>query len=148
MKSAEIDIAIVGGGIVGLWCAYSILKKFPKLTVVVFEANHYLGEHTTGRSSEVLHAGIYYPTGSLKHLHCVRGNQLWRDYIAQKGMAFLDCGKIIAATKDQREALEKLLQQSKSNKVPGIRRLSSAEIKSIGEYLYLDDGFFSPPLEF
>ena len=84
----KIDIAIVGGGIVGLWSAYAVLKKFPDLSVVIFEAESYLGEHTTGRNSEVLHSGIYYPTNSFKHVCCLEGNILWRDYIQEKKLSF------------------------------------------------------------
>jgi L-2-hydroxyglutarate oxidase LhgO len=141
-EKEKIDVAIVGGGIVGLWCAYSLLKKNPDRTVVVFEAEPYLGEHTSSRNSEVLHSGIYYPTGSLKHLHCVRGNELWREYVKEKGMPFLDAGKVVCAVKGQEEKLESLFQQGRKNDVPRMRKLSKSEISAYKDILNIDDGFF------
>lgn len=144
MKSfSKIDIAVIGGGVLGLWSAYYLLKKFPNLSIVVFESEKFLGEHTSGRNSEVLHAGIYYPSDSLKYLHCLHGNQLWRDYILHKKMSFLDCGKIIAATTAQEDELEKLEIRCNENQVPGIRRLSKMEIQSLREFIYIDTGLFS-----
>ena len=107
----KIDVAIIGGGIVGLWSAYTLLKKFPNQFVVVFEAEAYLGEHSTGRNSEVLHSGLYYPTNSLKHLCSLEGNELWRNYIQEKNLPFIDCGKVVAATRHQLEKLEILFKQ-------------------------------------
>lgn len=138
----KIDIAIVGGGIVGLWSAYYILKKFPSLSVVVFEAEKYLGEHTTGRNSEVLHSGIYYPTGSMKHVHCVSGNLLWREYISKKALPFLSCGKIVCATSQQKEKLEALYQQSQNNGIQEVRRLTAREIEDYKRILHVDAGLF------
>lgn len=138
----KIDIAIVGGGIVGLWSAYYILKKHPQLTVVVFEAESYLGEHTTGRNSEVLHSGLYYPTNSLRHIHCLAGNRLWREYIKTKRMPFLDCGKVIVATKGQDESLDTLRRKCVENGTLGVRSLRTDEIKSLGEVLHINNGFF------
>lgn len=141
-EKQQIDIAIVGGGIVGLWCARSILAKNPELSVVVFEAETYLGEHSSGRNSEVLHSGIYYPTGSLKHLHCLRGNQLWREFIHHRRIPFLGCGKIVAAAGGQADRLETLFQHGQDNGVPGLARLSKAEVAALRSSLHIDQGFF------
>lgn len=138
----KIDVAIVGGGIVGLWSAYTLLKKFPQLTVVVFEAENYLGEHTTGRNSEVLHSGLYYPQHSLKLVHCLAGNELWRDYIRQKKMPFLDCGKVIVAANGQQEKLDQLLKRGHENGVKGIRPLTQSEVKDLSQVLHIENGFF------
>jgi L-2-hydroxyglutarate oxidase LhgO len=140
----KIDVAIVGGGIVGLWSAYFILKKFKHLSVAVFEAENYLGEHTTGRNSEVLHSGIYYSTHSLKYLHCLRGNQMWRDYVLKKNLSFLDCGKVIVSSRSQADKLDSLYAQAQKNNIQGIRKLSQVEIATLGESVNLDDGFFCP----
>ena len=138
----KIDVAIIGGGIVGLWSAYTLLKKFPNQFVVVFEAEAYLGEHSTGRNSEVLHSGLYYPTNSLKHLCSLEGNELWRNYIQEKNLPFIDCGKVVAATRHQLEKLEILFKQGLENKVAGLRRLEREEVKSLQDKLHLEDGFF------
>lgn len=126
----------------GLWCALSVLRKRSDLSVVVFESEKYLGEHTSGRNSEVLHSGIYYPTGSMKHLHCLSGNRMWREYVQTRQLPFLDCGKIIAATAAQSEGLERLLQQAKSNGVPEVRPLGRAEVVEAQNSLHIDGGFF------
>lgn len=139
---SEIDVAIVGGGILGLWSAYSILKKHPHYSVVIFEAESYLGEHTTGRNSEVLHSGLYYPTNSLKHKHCLAGNVLWREYVKSKNLPFLDCGKIIVATKGQVEDLYKLRKKCVENEVKGVRELTIEEKKALEKILNIENGFF------
>ena len=138
----KIDVAIIGGGIIGLWSAYFLLKKSPNLFVVVFEAENYLGEHTSGRNSEVLHSGLYYPANSLKHTSCLEGNKLWRDYILQKKLPFLDCGKIIVATSGQQKKLENLFNRGVENNVIGMRWLGKMEINSLQEKLHLSNGFF------
>jgi L-2-hydroxyglutarate oxidase LhgO len=138
----KIDVAIVGGGIVGLWSAYTILKKSPELIVVVFEAEGFLGEHCTGRNSEVLHSGLYYPTNSLKHYSCLEGNLIWREYIREKTLTFLDCGKIIAANSNQLEKLESLYKLGEDNQVLGLRRLEKYELSSLQNKLHMADGFF------
>lgn len=138
----KIDVAIIGGGIVGLWSAYSLLKRFPQLFVVVFESENYLGEHTSGRNSEVLHSGLYYPTQSLKHLCCLEGNQLWREYVKVKNLPFLNCGKVIAATDAQHDKLEGLFKRGVENKVVGMRRLEKNEIHSLKQSLNISDGVF------
>ncbi|MDH4468316.1 MAG: FAD-dependent oxidoreductase [Bacteriovoracaceae bacterium] len=134
----EIDFAIVGGGIIGLWISYYLLKKYPSSAVVVFEAGQFLGEHTTTRNSEVLHSGIYYQNQSLKHIHCLEGNQLWREYVHSKNMDFLDCGKIIVATKGQEEKLNKIFENGLANKVQKIEFLSEKKISEYKEILNLD----------
>lgn len=141
-EAHKIDIAIIGGGIVGLWSAYELLKQYPDAIIAVFEAEKYLGEHTTGRNSEVLHSGLYYEKSSLKHLHCLRGNQLWREYVTSKDMPFLDCGKIIVGTQGQQNSLEELYQRSLINEVIGVRWLSKSEVDCLKDVLNIDNGFF------
>lgn len=138
----KIDVAIIGGGILGLWCAYMVLKKYPGLLVVVFESENYLGEHTSGRNSEVLHSGLYYETNSLKHLRCLEGNKLWRDYIKLKQLPFLDCGKVVVSNVDQLEKLDNLFKRGVKNQIPGLRKLSTSEIESLQENVHISDGFY------
>ena len=142
--STEVDVVVIGGGIVALWSVYHILKKYPNLSVVVFEQEKFFGEHTTGRNSEVLHSGIYYPSNSMKHIHCLRGNEMWRDYIKQTKMPFLDCGKIIVATSGQEDALDALYGRAIENKVSGIRKLSKYEISQYQKNVDMTMGFFVP----
>lgn len=142
MESTKIDIAIIGGGIVGLWCAYEILKKKKDLTLVVFDKETFLGEHTTGRNSEVLHAGIYYPHNSLKHKLCIEGNRLWREFSISNKLALLDCGKFIVSNKNS-EKLDKLFFQAGENDVPKIRKATLTEINELKKIVIADDAFYS-----
>ena len=75
MRNKEYDIAIVGGGIVGLATAFQLQKNFPKLNIVVFEKEKELAFHQTGRNSGVLHSGLYYKSGSFKAKNCVEGRK-------------------------------------------------------------------------
>lgn len=143
MEPTKIDIAIIGGGIVGLWCAYEILKKKPNLSVVVFEKENYLGEHTTGRNSEVLHAGIYYEYNSLKHLLCLEGNILWREFSKNNRLDFLDCGKYIVANQKNAEKLEMLFYKAQKNNVPLLRKAGSSEINELKPFVSVDSAFYS-----
>lgn len=139
-----IDVAIAGGGIIGLWTAYEILTHKPELTVVVFEKERFFGEHTTGRNSEVLHAGIYYPYQSLKHLSCLEGNILWREFFNRYQLGFLDCGKYVVAPEQSSSSLEELIIKAEKNNVPDIRRITSKEIKELKVWVNCHSGFYSP----
>jgi L-2-hydroxyglutarate oxidase LhgO len=141
-QDLHIDVGIVGGGILGLWSAHALLKKNPGLNLVVFEAMPFLGEHTTGRNSEVLHSGLYYPEGSLKHVHSLLGNQLWRKYISEKNMSFLDCGKVVVAAPGQAAQLNALYARGQQNSVVGMRKLNATEIQELQAILQIEDGFF------
>ena len=141
-RANKIDVAIIGGGIVGLWTAKSILVKYPYLTVVVFEGESYLGEHTSGRNSEVLHSGLYYSTDSLKHRTCLEGNLLWRDYVKKKSLPFLDCGKYIVGLEYQEKKVEELLERAKVNNVVGVRSLSRQDFSKLTNHVHFKSGFF------
>lgn len=140
----EIDVAIVGGGIIGFWNTLEILKRNPSLSIAVFEKETYFGDHTTGRNSEVLHAGIYYETGSLKHLHCLEGNKRWRDFVKKYELPFLDSGKYIIATTNQKDDLEKIYEKSLENSVPGIRYANQNEVEQLSDYLNVEEALYSP----
>ena len=76
MQKTQFDIAIVGGGIVGLATAFQLQTNFPKLNIVVFEKEKELAFHQTGRNSGVIHSGLYYKSGSFKANNCVKGRKL------------------------------------------------------------------------
>ena len=71
----SFDFAIVGGGIVGLSCAYKRQDEYPQLNIVVFEKEASLAAHQTGRNSGVIHSGLYYRTGSFRAKNCVNGRK-------------------------------------------------------------------------
>ena len=75
MKELKYDIAIIGGGIVGLATAYQIQKEFPKLDLIILEKESKLASHQTGRNSGVIHSGLYYKPDSLRAKNCVKGRE-------------------------------------------------------------------------
>src|SRR5688500_13129286 len=94
------DLAVVGGGIVGLATAYQFSRRHPGRRVVVLEKEARLAEHQTGRNSGVLHSGIYYKPGSLKALTCRAGKAAMEAFCAAEGIAHEICGKVIVAVSD------------------------------------------------
>ena len=94
------DIAIIGGGIVGLACAYQVIRRFPKRSVVVLEKEHAVGMHQSGRNSGVLHSGIYYKPGSLKALICCTGKSAMEQFCTEEGVPWKQIGKIIVAVNE------------------------------------------------
>ena len=126
----EIDICIIGGGIIGLTLAYKLSEA--GLTGAVLESGPYLGDETTGRNSGVLHAGLYYPTNSLKHLTCISGNEQWSTISKNLNIPINRCGKyVIASTIEETAQLEDLFQKANENQVRELRRLNQAEKKKL-----------------
>lgn len=120
-------IVIIGAGVVGLAIAERLSKENSCLLI---ERNPSFGMETSSRNSEVIHAGIYYPTDSLKAKLCVRGNSLMYKYLEENKLPFRRCGKYIIATKtNELEELNRLFELAKTNGVKGIRRANSEEIK-------------------
>ncbi len=91
------DVAIIGGGIVGLATAYQLTRELPGRRVVVLEKEAELALHQTGHNSGVLHSGIYYKPGSLKAINCRQGKKLMEEFCAAEGIDYEICGKVIVA---------------------------------------------------
>ena len=96
----NVDLVIVGGGIVGLAVGYTFGLRYPDRTVVVLEKEEAVGRHQTGHNSGVLHTGIYYKPGSSKARNCTRGKKLMEQFCAEHGVRFEICGKILVATQE------------------------------------------------
>ena len=112
------DVAIVGGGIVGLAMADAILGRHPGLRVVVLEKESHLGEHASGRNSGVLHAGFYYAPDTLKAALTRRGNQLLHEFCEAHGVTLRRCGKVVVtASEDELPALHQLHERGRANGV-------------------------------
>ena len=94
----SVDCVIIGAGVVGLAVASKIASTGRE--VVVVERHDLIGSETSSRNSEVIHAGIYYPTGSLKAHLCVRGKTLLYEYCEERKIPYLNCGKVIVASKE------------------------------------------------
>src|SRR5258707_15844236 len=94
----SVDAVVVGAGVVGLAIARELALAGRE--VIILEAEDAIGTHTSSRNSEVIHAGIYYPKGSLKARSCVAGRDLLYEYCATHGVPHRRCGKLIVATGD------------------------------------------------
>ena len=130
MQLASVDLVVVGGGIVGLATAYSVLTRFPNKKVVVLEKESTIGVHQTGHNSGVIHSGLYYKPGSQKAKNCLDGYNRILKFCDEFGVRHEVCGKLVVATsEDELGQLEILRQRGEQNGLAGIRRLSSTEIK-------------------
>src|SRR3954469_12334764 len=126
----RIDSVVVGAGVVGLACARALALAGRE--VVVLESEGAIGTATSSRNSEVIHAGIYYPPGSLKAKLCVAGKLALYRYLGERGLPHRRCGKlIVAAEPSQIGYLEKLETQGRANGVTDLRMLTEKETKSL-----------------
>jgi len=126
------SIAVVGAGIVGLAVARRLQQVRPGAEVTVLDKESEVGRHQTGHNSGVVHAGLYYPPGSLKATLCRRGVALLREYAREKSVPYVECGKLVVAL-DAAEIgrLDDIERRAHENRVPGLRRLGAAEIGEI-----------------
>ncbi|HTW16136.1 MAG TPA: L-2-hydroxyglutarate oxidase [Nocardioides sp.] len=129
---SERTIGVVGGGIVGLAVARELTLRHPGTRVVVLEKEDRLGAHQTGHNSGVVHAGIYYRPGSLKAQLCTRGRALLKEYAAERGLPYDECGKLVVAV-DPAELgrFEALERTATENGVPGLRRIEGRDITDV-----------------
>ena len=101
------DVVVIGAGVVGLACARALALAGRE--VLLLESESAFGTGISSRNSEVIHAGLYYPNGSLKARHCVAGKTLLYDYCAARGIATRRCGKLLVATNpDQVAQIDRL----------------------------------------
>jgi (S)-2-hydroxyglutarate dehydrogenase len=139
------DIAIVGGGIVGLATARALLEKAPSLKLVLCEKEAELGRHQTGHNSGVIHSGIYYKPGSFKARLCVEGVRLMVDFCETHAIKYDRCGKVVVATsQDEVPRLETLYERGTANGVPGLRRIDAGEVREIEPHVRAVAGIHSP----
>ena len=130
------SFVIVGGGIVGLAVARRLLDLYPGATVTVIEKEVQVGVHQTGHNSGVVHAGVYYPTGSLKAQLCTRGRELLKEACEKWGLPYVQCGKLIIAREDSElPALRRLEERALANGVPGLRWLEGSAITDVEPYV-------------
>ncbi len=124
-------IGIIGGGIIGIALARELSLREDD-EVVVFEKERRVAAHQTGHNSGVVHAGIYYAPGTLKAQLCAEGRGLIREYCEAKSLPFNEVGKLVVAVDDSElPALAEIERRSRANHVPGLRRLTSAELPEI-----------------
>jgi len=142
-RESDFDVVIIGAGVVGLACA-AYLGELGK-SVVVLESEGRIGTGISSRNSGVIHAGIYYPTGSLKHRLCLRGATLLYEHLPKFGVPFLKCGKVIVATSGQElEAIERLYERARENEVPNVELATSDQIAALESAVHCVGGMLSP----
>jgi L-2-hydroxyglutarate oxidase len=143
-RSKIYDIAIIGGGIVGMATAMTLLTKY-NLSLVVVEAEQKLASHQTGNNSGVIHSGLYYKPGSLKAKNCVAGRNKLYQFCREQGILYDQCGKVVVATNpNETLALDELEKRGKTNGLIGIKRLNANEIKEHEPYCSGLEGLFIP----
>lgn len=139
----KLDVIVVGAGIVGLAIARAFVLS--GRSVIVLEKNPEIGMETSSRNSEVVHAGIYYPPGSLKAKLCVEGKRELYLYCKERGVAHSRCGKmIVAASEEQSSVLYKICENARLNGVEDLTFLSCHDIRAIEPEVIGVSGLFSP----
>ncbi|KAK5576710.1 hypothetical protein RB653_007854 [Dictyostelium firmibasis] len=127
-KQPIYDVAIIGGGIVGLATGRELLKRNPNLRLVIVEKENEIAPHQSSHNSGVIHCGIYYKPGSLRAKLCTKGSKLMYDYCNENDIKYENCGKLIVATKEKEfQQLEQLYKRGIENGVPNIKLLESKE---------------------
>lgn len=129
----DAEIAVIGAGVVGLAVALRLATRASgRDSVVVVERNESYGRETSSHNTGIVHAGMFYETGSLKHRLCVEGNALLHEWVEANALPLRRCGKLIVAVEAaDMDGLDRVWQRSEANEVPGMRRLSLAEAQSL-----------------
>lgn len=130
--NADFDLAIIGGGIVGLATALAISERSPETSLVIIEKESEVARHQTGHNSGVVHSGIYYRPGSLRARLCVEGVKLLREFCLEHDLTYDRCGKVIVATRpDEIPRLEALFERGQQNGVPGLEMIGPERLREI-----------------
>jgi (S)-2-hydroxyglutarate dehydrogenase len=144
MSTQPYDVAIIGGGIVGMATAMALLDQ-SSLSLVVLEAEDHLAAHQTGHNSGVIHSGLYYKPGSLKAKNCVEGREAMYQFCEEHSIAHKRCGKVVVAISPRElPALDNLEKRGQANGLVGMRRLNPEEIKQIEPHATGIAGLFVP----
>ncbi len=139
----SIETVVIGAGVIGLATGRALAAAGQE--VMVLEAEAAIGTGTSSRNSEVIHAGIYYPTGSLKARLCVQGRQLLYGYCKAQGVAHRQVGKLIIAVNDpEMEQLSRHAAQAQANGVDDLQWLTAAQVRALEPEVSSVGGLFSP----
>lgn len=144
-RSTGRRVGVIGAGIVGLATARALQRRLPGVAISVFEKEARVAHHQTGRNSGVVHAGIYYPPGSLKAQLCVEGAALLRRYCDRKGLAYEACGKLIVALDGEESVrLRELHARAVANGVPDVELLEPARFHELEPHVVGELALHSP----
>lgn len=141
--AADIETIVVGAGVVGLAIARALARRGRE--VLVLERHDRVGAETSSRSSEVIHAGLYYPPGSLRATACVAGKDMLYRFAAEAGVAVRRCGKLLVATQQAELArLAAIAETASRNGVHDLVRLTGAEARALEPELACVAALLSP----
>jgi len=141
--SFDFDATVVGAGAVGLACGWALAKR--GLSVLVLEQEPHIGQGVSSRNSEVIHGGLYYPTGSLKARFCVEGRRALYTFLDSHKIDHRKCGKLIVATEDAEvERIETIFQQAVANGVEGLEHLTGSQARALEPGLNAHAAILSP----
>lgn len=139
----EVDVVVVGAGVVGIAVARALALAGRE--VIVLDAAEGIGTETSSRNSEVIHAGIYYPKGSLMARFCVQGRRMLYRYCDERGVPYVNCGKLIVATNEAETAmLAGIKARAEANGVEGMQCLTAAAAIAMEPNLSCTGALFSP----
>lgn len=139
----DFDATIVGAGAVGLACGRALSKR--GLTVLVLEREPHIGQGVSSRNSEVIHGGLYYPSGSLKARFCVEGRRRLYAFLESRKIEHWKCGKLVVATEEAEvERIEAIFQQATTNDVEGLEHLTGAQARALEPALNVHAAILSP----
>src|SRR5271156_1435725 len=130
MAEFDFDAVVVGAGAVGLACGYALSRR--GLTVAVLEREAAIGQGVSSRNSEVIHGGLYYPTGSLKARLCVAGRRALYPFLEAPGGAPRGCGRLVVAPEAAEiPRLEAILAQARANDVEDVSLMDGAAARAL-----------------
>ena len=138
-----MEVLVIGAGVVGLAMARAAARKGH--AVVVAEAANAIGTGISSRNSEVIHGGMYYPTGTLRGRHCVRGRRMLYDFCATHGVPHRKCGKLVVATNAaELEKIQAIEKQGHINGVEGLEMLGANAAHALEPELFCIGALHSP----
>lgn len=141
--SFDFDAVVVGAGAVGLACGRALSRR--GLSVLVLEKEPAIGQGVSSRNSEVIHGGLYYPTGSLKARFCVQGRRALYAFLDSHKVDYRRCGKLVVATEEAEVArLDAIFEQATINEVEGLQRLTGAQARALEPDLSVHAAILSP----
>lgn len=139
----RVDCLVIGAGVIGLAVARELALAGRE--VIVVEAESSIGEHTSSRNSEVVHAGIYYPKTSLKARFCVEGKHRLCAYARERGIPHSNCGKIIVASRpEENAAVLNYIKSAADNGVSDLRPMDLAEVRELEPAILATAAVYSP----
>lgn len=129
METLDADVVVIGAGVIGLAIGRALALR--GRDVIIAESEDAIAVHTSSRNSEVIHAGLYYPTGSLKARFCVAGRRQLYSYLASHGIDHRRCEKLVVADGDEADGLEAIFERARANAVEELRLVTGDEARSL-----------------